>query len=325
MKLDKLSRYDLNLLINLQVLLEEQSVSKAAKRLHVSQSAMSKTLARLRDLFDDPLFIRSAHGLRPTPRAENLQPQLASALQDIQQLIQPPKFDPATTQRDFKIVTLDSAYQLFLPSFFAPLMQAAPNMLLTFEDWSEHSLQGLAQGQVDLGITARENATDSRHQQDPLPHGVKFEHLLEDNFVCLVRKGHPILSKASWQISDYLALPHVQASCEGHDRWALDITLAKQNKSRRIVVQVPEFHAALEIARQSDLVFTCPQIFARHAVQNYPLTLLPLPIALDTVTYLLAWHQRYECDPGHKWLREMLYRHIREDQASTLNFDQKGK
>ncbi|MBU2711322.1 LysR family transcriptional regulator [Zooshikella harenae] len=324
MKLDKLSRYDLNLLINLQVLLEEQSVSKAAKRLHVTQSAMSKTLARLRDLFEDPLFIRSAHGLRPTPRAESLHTQLASALQDIQQLIQPPKFDPATTQRDFTIVTVDSAYQLFLPSFFAPLLKAAPNMVLTFEDWSEESLQSIAQGRIDLGITARENAIDSRHQLDPIPPGVKFQHLLEDHedhFVCLVRKDHPILSKPSWQIADYLSLSHVQASCEGHDRWALDITLAKQNKSRRIVVQVPEFHAALEITRNSDLIFTCPHIFARHAVQNYPLAMLPLPITIDTITYLMTWHQRYESDPGHKWLRETLYQHIRDNQASTFNFN----
>ena len=140
MLLEQLGRIDLNLLIILQVLLEERNGSRAARRLHLSQSAVSKALGRLRETFDDPLFVRSAYGLEPTARALTLQQQLQPILLSLDNLIQPPDFDPANTEREFVIASMDSAFTLFAPLYLSELKRQAPRIRLRYEEWTENSL-----------------------------------------------------------------------------------------------------------------------------------------------------------------------------------------
>ena len=306
MLLEQLGRIDLNLLIILQVLLEERNGSKAARRLHLSQSAVSKALGRLRETFNDPLFIRSAYGLEPTGRALALQQQLQPILLSLDNLIQPPEFDPANSDREFVIASMDSAFTLFAPLYLSELKRQAPRLRLRYEEWTENSLTEMSQGQVDIAFTVRENCIDSDYRLDTLPGSICQRLLAIDGLTCLVQQHHPALQEPRWDLDHYLSYPHVQTYCEGRDRWMLDHKLAEHDLYRRIEASVPSFEAALRMGMHSDMIVTLSKLYARHATQVYPLLQLPLPIELDSISHLLIWHQRHEEDPGHRWLRETL-------------------
>ncbi|MBT1445235.1 LysR family transcriptional regulator [Shewanella sp. JM162201] len=309
MQLDKLARIDLNLLVVLQVLLEEQSVTRAGVRLNLSQSALSKSLNRLRDLLGDPLFSRTAHGLKPTAHALALAKQLPDILQALYQLTRPPHFDPASSTRSFSFAMVESAYETLIPGFIGPLLETAPGLRLNSYMWSEKSLSDLQLGQIDLGIDGIDLKPQSDLGIDSLPEGICHQILYHDIQLCLVRKGHPALALAArgeWDLEYYLALKHVQVRCEGNDWWALDYHLAQNGKQRHLCATVPDFYGAASVCAHTDLVFTLPQSFARHASKLYGLEMLPLPFEFMPLAYVLLWHQRNDGDPGHRWLRELI-------------------
>ncbi len=309
MRLEQLARLDLNLLTCLQVLLEEQSVSRSAIRLHLTQSAISKSLARLREMFDDPLFVRSRHGLVPTPRAEILQQHLGPLLMQLGQQIEPPVFNPQRSERHFNIACIDNAHALFLPYYFASLLEAAPGLSFDFPFWDAQSAEQLELGQLDLAIGRREQMAQSKRKLTDLPKGTEHLPLTDDHQVVILRQGHPALARP-WSLSAYLEVGHVQAINEGKELWMLDLELEQQRRTRRKVARVPSFHAALSICCNSDLAFTANSLFGYLALQHYPVQLLPLPLKLPPVSYLLLWHQRFNEDPGHRWLRNFIYRQI---------------
>lgn len=309
MHLDNLARVDLNLLVILQILLEEQSVTRAASRLHLSQSALSKSLNRLRDALGDPLFVRTAHGLRPTAHALMVGQQLPSALQSLYQITQPPTFNPTSSNRQFSIAMVESAYETLIPYFIGPLLSAAPNLKLDTYVWTEKSMQDLLQGQIDFGIAGRDLHPTSDFQVSQQPEGIAHQTLFTDKQVCLVRAEHPILSciaDDTWSLERYLAMCHVQVRCEGNDWWALDYYLADSGHRRNISTTVPDFYGAASVCAHSDLIFTLPSSFARHATKLYQLVEIPLPIDFMPMAYVLLWSKRNEDDQGHKWLREMI-------------------
>jgi DNA-binding transcriptional LysR family regulator len=309
MNLDNLARIDLNLLVILQVLLEEQSVTRAANRLHLSQSALSKSLNRLRDTLDDPLFQRTAHGLKPTAHAVALAQKLPGVLQHLYQLTQPPTFNPNSSHRQFSFSMVESAYETLIPYFIGPLLSNAPHLKLDSYLWTEKSMQDLLQGQIDFGIAGRDIHPQSNFRVEKLPEGLEHKTLFNDFQVCLVRKGHPILTQVAmgqWTQQQYLDMPHVQVRCEGNDWWALDYHLASMNLHRNICTTVPDFYGAASICAHSELIFTLPSSFARHAQQLYALEEIPLPMAFTPMTYVLLWHERNNQEPGHKWMREMI-------------------
>lgn len=309
MNLDNLARIDLNLLVILKVLLEEQSVTRAASRLHISQSALSKSLNRLRETLDDPLFQRTAHGLKPTAHALNLGQKLPNILQDLYQLTQPPTFNPASSNRQFSFAMVESAYETLIPYFIGPLLNTAPNIKLDSYVWTEKSMHDLQQGQIDFGISGRDLHPLSDPQIDRLPEGIACQTLFTDEQVCLIREDHPsmaALMSAQWNLSLYLDMAHVQVRCEGNDWWALDYFLADLGHRRKISTTVPDFYGAASVCAHSDLIFTLPSSFARHACQLYPLKQIPLPFEFMPMAYVLLWHQRNDEDQGHKWIRETI-------------------
>ncbi|MGL5408864.1 MAG: LysR family transcriptional regulator, partial [Shewanella sp.] len=278
MNLDNLARIDLNLLVILKVLLEEQSVTRAASRLHISQSAISKSLNRLRETLDDPLFQRTAHGLKPTAHALNLGQKLPNILQDLYQLTQPPTFNPLSSHRQFSFAMVESAYETLIPYFIGPLLHSAPYIKLDSYVWTEKSMQDLQQGQIDFGIAGRDLHPLADPRMHRLPEGIVCQTLFTDTQVCLVRENHPLLAaltSAQWQLPLYLDMAHVQVRCEGNDWWALDYFLADLGHRRKISTTVPDFYGAASVCAHSDLVFTLPSSFARHACQLYPLKQLP--------------------------------------------------
>ena len=309
MNLDNLAKIDLNLLVILQILLEEQSVTRAASRLHLSQSALSKSLTRLRDTLGDPLFVRSAHGLRPTAHALQLKSQLPIMLQGLYQLTLAPRFDPASSLRQFSFAMVESAYATLLPHYIGPLLSQAPQLRLDTYDWNEKSLLALQQGQLDFGITGREIDPGYANPLNKLPEGIAHTPLFTDHQVCLVRAEHPIVNavaRGDWHVDAYLQLAHVQVRCEGNDWWALDYHLAEQGLRRRITSTLPDFYGAASICAHSDLVFTLPASFVAHAQQLYPLVQMPLPIDFSPLMYVLLWHERNNDEPGHRWVRNII-------------------
>ncbi|WP_028773576.1 LysR substrate-binding domain-containing protein [Shewanella waksmanii] len=315
MSLDNLARIDLNLLVILQVLLEEHSVTRAANRLHLSQSALSKSLNRLRETLDDPLFIRTAHGLKPTAHAVQLSQQLPDMLQRLHQLTQPPSFIPANSTRQFSFAMVESAYETLMPYFIGPLLNNAPNLRLDTYFWLEQSMPALQQGQIDFGIAGRDLHPQSDFRVEQLPEGIAHQTLFTDHQVCLVRQDHPILStvqQGQWNLAVYLEMSHVQVRCEGNEWWALDYHLATQGHRRRLSTTVPDFYGAASICAHSDLIFTLPSSFARHASKLYPLVELPLPIKFLPLAYVLLWHERNNDEPGHKWIRQTICQKVAE-------------
>jgi DNA-binding transcriptional LysR family regulator len=309
MNLDNLTRIDLNLLLILQVLLEENSVTRAANRLHVSPSALSKSLTRLRNSLEDPLFTRTAHGIKPTAHALQLKEKLPNLLQSLYQLTLAPSFDPINSDRHFSISMVESAYATLLPYYIGPLLTQAPNIRLNAFGWMQNSMKDLQKGKVDFGITGRDLTEGSRLQVDKLPEGIKCKTLFNDKQICLVHEHHPILKiveQGEWNLESYLNQNHVQVRCEGNEWWTLDYYLAAQNMQRNIISTLPDFYGAASVCAYSDLIFTLPSSFVPHAQKLYPLKQIPLPFDFVPMAYVLLWHERNTDEPGHKWIREMI-------------------
>ena len=320
MSIESLTRIDLNLLVILQVLLEEQSVTRAAHRLNVSQSALSKSLTRLRNSLHDPLFSRTAYGLKPTAHALQIKQQLPNLLQNIYQLTQAPSFEPETSNRRFSISMLESAYAALLPSYIGSVLQQAPNIRVDTLSWSKNSIQELQQGNIDFGITALDLSDKEALILDKLADDIEHSQLLIDRQVCLVNEKHAVLSeveKNAWNMESYLTHNHLQVRCEGKEWWKLDYFLASQNKQRNIICTLPDFYGAVSVCAHSELIFTVPSSFVSHAQKLYPLKEVPLPFSFSQMAYVLLWHQRNNEEPGHKWLRDMICSSIHKHNSDS--------
>lgn len=289
----RLADINLNLLVALDAVLEEGTVTAAAKRVGVTQSAMSHALRQLRELVDDPLLVRGAGGLVPTPRAEALRLPIRRALLDLQHALRdPPSFDPATAQRRFAVGAGDYIAYTVLPSLLERSTEA-PGLDLDVVPFGPDDVSRLATGELDLGIAAF---------VPPSP-GLCREALLTDDFVCLVRRDHPKVRR-NLTLRQFVALPHVLISPTGSGSSPVDDQLAAQGLRRRIALRIRYFLAAPMVVARSDLVLTAPrrlgEVFARH----FPLQVYEPPVELQPFTLEQTWHERYDADPGHRWLRE---------------------
>ena len=309
-------KLDFNLLQVLAILLEERSVTAAALRLNLSQSAVSKHLSRLRDMFSDQLFERTAQGLKPTPRVIALAPQLRSVLQQLEQITRPAAFEPATSQRRFSIHLLETAYALTFPFFMPTLLNQAPNTRLTTQNWSHDSLDMLLSCQIDLGITCREWDDRSPIHVRNIPSELNHAELLREVPVCLLRDGHPALSQ-KWDLAAFLDYRHIQVTFGGMESWLLDDALSLQGLSRDLVVNMTDFHSAMSLCEQSDLVLCAPARHAEKMAQHFNLKIKQVPIELEPGSYVLLWHKHFEQDLSHKWLREMIINKVTPIYSKT--------
>nr|WP_086939268.1 LysR substrate-binding domain-containing protein [Thaumasiovibrio occultus] len=305
MKVKNLLRCDLNLLVCLHVLLEEQSVTRAASRLCLSQSAVSKNLARLREWFDDPLFVRHSHGLQPTPRAIAMQSALAAILGDIEKISQPTHFDPASSPRRFQLALVESIYPLLLPHFVGEIFSLGPHITLDTHQWGRDSFDAMLRGEQDFGITGKDiHPQDAAMTMMP-PKGIAWQQLYQDHQACLLRPEHPALS-GEWNLEVYLAQRHLQVRCDGKDRWLLDYKMAEEKRFRDIAVCVPDFNSAASLVTHTDLVFTAPSHFVNLVAKQLGLVVMPLPYPLPPMAYTLFWSEAHAADPGHRWMRELI-------------------
>ena len=307
-----LPRLDLNLVVAFDALLRERSVTRAAARLGVTQSAVSHALRRLRELLGDPLMVRSGHGMALTPRAEALVVPLRSGLLALSRaLSQPTAFDPRSARRTFSLASLDLFDLLVLPQLLPRLRREAPGIDLSVVPAADRRLsERLETGEIDLAITVQMHAADEAITASGA--GLLQTTLFRDGLCCLLRAGHPALVRkagrarrkdAKLTLDSYVALAHVLVSPRGQGPGLVDEVLAQRGLKRRIALRVPNFYSALAIVAQSDLVLTAPRPLAGLA-SPAKVAALPTPLPLPEHSVNLVWHERFGHEPGQRWLRE---------------------
>jgi DNA-binding transcriptional LysR family regulator len=307
MDIARLSRLNLTLLATLHVLLQERHAGRAAKRLHVTQSSVSKNLSQLRDLFKDTLFDRTAQGLTPTPLALTLEPQLAEVMGQLDMLLYPPEFCPQDYQGRIHLAMQDTAFAFIAPALLAHCREHAPH--LQFDMWfkDDRGLHELANGEIDLLILPQDIG-QHWHEDSRLMR----EELYREPLACMLRKDHPALL-LDWTAETYLTFSHIGVRDDQLGAPMLDRSLMRQNKARQIAATVPDFHAATRLCEESDMIFTCSQSWADLMVKERDMVKKPLPFLDFICTYKLIWHSRTDTSPVHLWLRHRIH-----DISTTL-------
>ncbi|MCB1209318.1 MAG: LysR family transcriptional regulator [Verrucomicrobiales bacterium] len=290
-----MSRPDLNLLITLDVLLAEGSVARAGQRLRLSSSAMSRSLARLREATGDPLLVRAGRGLVPTPRALELRELVRQLVQDAEAVLRPAKkLNLQQLVRTFTLRTSEGFVENFGPGLIARVSEEAPGVRLCFVLKPNKDSAPLRDGTVDLetGVVAKTIGPE-----------VRAKSLFRDRLVGVVRCGHP-LSKGKMTPSRYATCGHISISRPGLELGAIDEALESLKLERNIVTTVGGFSTALSLARTSDLIATVPE---RHTgILRVGMHSFRLPVATPELTISLLWHPRMDADPAHRWLRDCL-------------------
>ena len=283
---------DFNLLVTLDVLLAEGSVAGAAKRLRLSPSAMSRSLARLRETTGDPLLVRAGRGLVPTPRATELREHVRQLVQDAEAVLRPAEqLKLKQLVRTFTLRTSDGFVECLGPALIARVSAEAPGVRLCFVQKPDKDSAPLREGAVDLevGVVGRTAAPELRTQA-----------LFRDRFMGTVRVGHA-LCQGDITPARYAAGQHISVSRRGLFKGAIDEALEALGLQRDIATIVGGFSTALALARASDLVASVP---GRHtAVLREGLHSFALPIAMPEFTVSMLWHPRLDADPAHRWLR----------------------
>ncbi len=294
----ELHRIDLNLLVALDALIREGSVTRAAQEVGVTQSAMSHTLRRLRDVFDDPLLVRVGAAMQLTPRAEALALGLRSGLQTLARLLESPSFEPASAQRAFRIATPDLFDVLALPALLADLRQQAPGIELTVMPFTRRGIPAaLTVGELDLAVLARPQVQGAV--------GLVGRTLLRDTFSCFLREDHAVL-RQGLTLERYVAAAHAVVSPRADGVSVVDHLLQEAGHVRRVVLKLPHFFSAPAIIARSDLILTAPTSLARMLPAEGPIVAVPLPLPVPPHSVACYWHTRFTEDPGHRWLRERL-------------------
>jgi len=302
-----IAKVDLNLLVYLDVLLREGSVTKAANQLSITQPAMSNGLKRLRDLFKDPLLVRTSEGMTPTKRALELQPIVRSVLSQLESSIQPEvEFDPSASNRTFRIMTSDYAESTLMLGLISKLTALAPNISLDLITPSDVTFHDVEQGKVDMAINRFEELPLSFHQKV----------IWYDTFSCVMKSDHPIANQ--FDLKGYLASQHIWVSKTGFGvgvgidptevqklGW-VDAELSKIGEQRDIRVFTRHYHAALQMAKSQNLIATLPSKAARIFKDDPGITIVDPPFDIPPIALKMAWSALLHHDTGHIWLRRLI-------------------
>ena len=292
-----LSRVDLNLLIAFDALMMEGGVTRAGRRLGITQAAMSNTLRRLREVFDDPLFVKKGHRMEPTSRALELHESASKALFHTHRLLNLKQFDPKQSNMVFRIGTVDYAGALLLPPLVNFFAHESPGMSIQVVDTGgSDELTLLESGQVDLVF--------SRFQW--VPPRVFLYRVFSMTYVCLFRANHPLVHDNTVTMEALLAARHIHYFPRGMDATVVDEVLANLGYKRQIVARMKSFSILPMMLERSDLMTIVPSSTAAYIAKMTGLQWAPLPDMLDTpkLRMAIAWHPRTNQDPANIWLRD---------------------
>ncbi len=291
------SDLDLAGLRALEALLLEKHVSRAARRVNLSQPAMSRSLARLRGHFGDELLIRGAHGYELTPRARSLLQPLRRILQDVEALSRPPQFSPARMREQFTLAGLDFELQLFLPPLLERLQREAPHARLRALEFSHGDFRVLDDNEVDFVITAFPSTSQSYRRRQ----------LYTNPFGCVMSSRLARRLDGALSLEQFVALPHGLVSFEGRGEGQVDPALRALGLERQVAVRVPGFLMVPALCSARDIVFTLPTRTRQVFPRSPRLTWLPVPLKLAPTRTYLHWHPRNHLNPAHQWFRELVF------------------
>ena len=286
---------DMNLLVALDALLDEGSVVGAARRMHLSPAAMSRTLTRIREAIGDPILVRAGRGLVPTPKALELREQVRELVEQAAQLFHSARvLELGSLRRRFGIRANDFFVGVYGGKLFDTLERQAPHCELRFVPEGDSDDEALREGRIDLSVS----------NNRPLMPEVKVQNLFTTQFVGLVREDHPLLDEEI-TAERFSGFSHVSVSRRGIARGPIDTALNALGLERRVAVIAPSFHAAMFALPDSDLILPVPRE-TLSSVRRLGLKLrsFTLPLPLPTLVLTQAWHPRFDNDPVHRWLRE---------------------
>lgn len=293
--MQNLKQFDLNLLKAFDALFDEQSVTKAADRLAITQPAMSGILTRLREGFDDPLFVRVQRGVQPTELAETLAPLIKQILQRAEQLLQPAAFEPQQAELTLKIVGTDYALQAVVQPLILRLRQLAPKIKIAFLALNNAEIQRqLEQGLVDFALMTPEFSAPNLYAKT----------LYAEHYICAVGNQHPLAQQKMLSLQQFCQTDQLLVSYQGGSfSGVTDQALAEQGLTRNVVLSIQHFSAVTDLLRQTDLLAVVPQ----KLVENLNgITTFPPPVAITGFHKTLVWHQRTHHSPAHCWVREQI-------------------
>ncbi len=305
MRLTQLRQADLNLLVVFVVFAEERNVSRAADRLLLSQPAVSRALQRLRDMFHDNLFVRTAAGYELTPQGLQLLQELEVMLPKLDRLLSGSNFDPSVEEANFRLAVTDNAASVLVPVLCREVLPSAKKVHFDFVAWHRGSFDEVAHGSVDL-------AFGSSLVEAPPP--LQSQTIYEEQFVC-VADGKRRLPK-SLTLEQYLKLKHISISILGGIQVSPDKTLAAMGYKRNIAIHVPYFEAAIRSVQGTNLVAMIPSKFLAGVALNPAIKIIAPPPEITGFRYVMTWHPRLNTDSAHAWLRSTM-RHIGEIVAKA--------
>lgn len=284
--------FDLNLLRALDALLTDSSVSSAARRVGVTQSAMSRSLRRLRELLGDELLVRTSRGMHPTARALALQPQVSDLLRRIAALVSTPAFEPAASERTFRILTAELGYVLVVASLLERIRREAPLMNLDLVP-VDRGIAAVEAGSLDMYVGPRTGSSV----------GLVYQPLYEDDFACLVAEANPVRRLT---LSRFTTMPHVLVAPTGRPGSPVDSALQAIGKQRRVAFRTPSFLSVPSALEGSPYITTLPRRLAEFFRDRHRLRILELPLKVDPISVCAVWHEVYRSDPAHAWFRQLV-------------------
>ena len=290
-----IAEFDLNLLVVFDAVLAESSISRAADRLDLSQPAVSNALARMRKATGDRLFVRLGNAMVPTPYAQTIADPIRQALASIRVALGASReFDPATAQRSFAIYLTDLGEAYFLPRLLARLHRTAPGVhIRTLPMPPESAQDALRNGEVDLAIG---NLPD-------LGAGFFMQRLFRDRYVCVVRKGHPLIGERI-TARQFATASHAIVTPSGWGHGIIERTLVEHGLEQRITLRMQNFLVLASIVATTDMVAIVPHSVGSQLSQHNDVKLLPLPITIPSFDIKQCWQERFHDDKGNRWLRQ---------------------
>lgn len=293
---------DLGLLAWLDALLQEGSVTGAAKRVGLSTPAMSHALARIRERLGDPILVRSGRGMLLTPRAQALKAQVHGVVTEARRVLEPERpFVPGELSRTFVVHATDYVLTVLGATADRILRQEAPQACVRFVPNTPDDSAMLRDQGSDLAVGI----------YGDLPQEMRNRQLLTDRFVCVVRQGHPAAARR-FTLEQFVAIPHIQVAPRGLPGGYLDDVLRERGLTRTVARAVPYFVTALQLVAETDYVLTVSERIAKRYAAGFGLALLEVPLKLRPYALSLVWHPRLDADPGHRFLREVILRAAKE-------------
>ena len=302
-----LESLDLNLLLALHWLLTERNVTEAAARLDLSQPAMSRTLSRLRDVFNDPLLVKAGRTMLPTPKADKLQPAVAHAVERMRDILRiTDTFDPSTHNGRVRIACKEYRNYVISSIWARKISPLAPGIELDISDLTFAAANDLVSGQIDLVFMPDVAFVD-------VPPGLDLDQfvqkpIFDERYICAIRKDHPLAGR-KMSLKQYIGLDHILVNPGGKDTGVMDQELAKQGLSRRIKYRTYSFFSARFLVMESDCILTAPEGFISTFADD--VYTFPPPTPAPNLTTFAGWHPNWTHDQRHKWVRETLFKELR--------------